>query len=97
MEEKKEGFVTKKYRELIALGKEALDRVTGEFEARKAEKDLEKEIIGIEQEIAEQDMVIQQAKSQRPFKLEAILNAIDKKDIKERKLRQAKELQAELF
>lgn len=36
-------------------------------------------------------------KGTRPLNLKAILDAIDEKDLKERELRLAKELQAELF
>ena len=42
---KEVGFAKKKYADLIRLGKEALDLVKIPFEVRKAEKDLEKEII----------------------------------------------------
>ena len=79
------------------MGKEALDAIKVPFEVRKAEKDLEKEIINLEQTIAEQELKIQEAKGTRPLNLKAILDAIDEKDLKERDLRLAKELQAELF
>lgn len=93
MSEKK----TTKYAALLKLGKEALDLVKIPFEVRKAEKDLEREIINIEQSIAEQELKIQEAKGTRPLVLKAILDAIDIKDLKERELRLAKELQEELF
>ena len=86
-----------KYSALLRLGKEALDLVKIPFEVRKAEKDLEREIINIEQSIAEQELKIQEAKGTRPLVLKAILDAIDVKDLKERELRLAKELQEELF
>lgn len=86
-----------KYSKLLKMGKEALDLVKIPFEVRKAEKDLEKEIINLEQAIAEQELKIQEAKSTRPLDLKKILDAIDEKDLKERELRLAKELQTELF
>ena len=86
-----------KYSALLRLGKEALDLVKIPFEVRKAEKDLEREIINIEQSIAEQELKIQEAKGTRPLVLKTILDAIDVKDLKERELRLAKELQVELF
>lgn len=89
--------VKKKYSELLKLGKEAIDAIKIPFEVRKAEKDLEKEIIILEQQIAEQELKIQESKSARPINLRNILNAIDTKDLKERDLRLAKELQTELF
>ena len=89
--------VKRKYSDLLKLGKEALDLIKIPFEVRKGEKDLEKEIIQIEQNIAEQDLAIQNAKSGRPINLRTILDAIDKKDLLERDLRLAKELKEELF
>lgn len=97
MPENKEGFVKKKYSELLKMGKEALDLVKIPFEVKRAEKDLEKEIINLEQAIAEQEFKIQEAKGTRPINLKSILNAIDEKDLKERDLKLAKELQKELF
>ena len=86
-----------KYSDLLKLGKDALDLIKIPFEVRKAEKDLEKEIINLEQTIAEQELKIQEAKGARPIVLSTILDAIDQKDLKERELRLAKELQKELF
>ncbi len=86
-----------KYSELLKKGKEALDLLKIPFEVRKAEKDLEKEIITLEQAIAELDMKIQETKSTRPLVLKTILNAIDEKDLKVRELKLAEALQKELF
>lgn len=86
-----------KYSDLLKLGKDALEAIKVPFEVRKAEKDLEKEIINLEQAIAEQDLKIQEAKGSRPLNLKSILDAIDIKDLKERELRLAKALQEELF
>ncbi len=97
MKETSKSVVKQKYSDLIKLGKEALDLVKIPFEVRKAEKDLEKELINLEQAIAEQELKIQEAKSTRPLNLKSILEAIDVKDLKERELRLAKELQTELF
>ncbi len=89
--------VKKKYLDLIKLGKDAIELIKAPFEAKKAEKDLEKEIINIEQAIAEQELIIQTAKGEKPFNLKKILDSIDVKDLKERELKLAKELQSELF
>lgn len=86
-----------KYEALLKLGKDALDAIKIPFEVRKAEKDLEKEIINLEQAVAEQELTIQEAKSQRPLNLKKILESIDVKDLKNRELKLARELQAELF
>lgn len=89
--------VKQKYSDLLKMGKEALDAIKIPFEVRKAEKDLEKEIINLEQSIAEQELKIQEAKGSRPINLKSILDAIDAKELKERELKQAQELQKELF
>ena len=86
-----------KYEDLLKLGKEALDLVKIPFEVRKARKDVEKEVITIEQKIAEKDAEINNAKSARPFILKTILDAIDDKEILERELKQVNELLEELF
>lgn len=88
---------TSKYAALLKLGKEAIDAIKIPFEVKKAEKDLEREIINIEQAIAEQELKIQEAKGTRPLNLKLILEAIDAMDLKKRELKLAKELQTELF
>ena len=89
--------VKQKYADLLKLSKDALEAIKIPFEVRKAEKDLEKEIINLEQSVAEQELKIQEAKGSRPINLKLILNAIDEKELKERELKQAQELQKELF
>ncbi len=96
-ETKEVGFARKKYSDLLKMGKEALDLVKIPFEVRKAENDMKREVIVLEQAIAEQELKIQEAKGARPINLKSILDAIDEKDLKERDLKLAKELQAELF
>jgi hypothetical protein len=96
-EEKVNAGCGQKYAELIRMGKDALDAVKAPFEVRRAKKDLEKAIIDIEQEIAELELDIVKAKSGKPFKLDVILIAIDAKDLKQRELKLAVELQEELF
>lgn len=86
-----------KLEDLYKLGKEALDLIKLPFEVRKARKDLEGKIIDIEQEIATLDLKIQQAKQEKPFNISNILDAIDDKQLEERKLAQANELLIELF
>ena len=90
-------MASKKYEALLKLGKDAIEAIKIPFEVRKAEKDLEKEIINLEQAIAEQDLKIQEAKGTKPLNLRAILDSIDEKDLKERDLKLAQELQKELF
>ena len=87
----------KKYKDFLKAGKEKLDELKIPFQVRKASKQLEKEIIEIEEKIATMELDIQEAKGEHPFNLDKILNAIDNKAIQERKLKQANELMKELF
>ena len=89
--------IKQKYKDLLQMGKEAVDAIKIPFEVRKAEKTLESEIINIEQAIAEQELKIQEAKSIKPLDLRKILDAINTKDLKQRELKLAVELQKELF
>lgn len=86
-----------KLEQLYKLSKEVIDAIKLPFEIAKAKKDLEREIITIEQEIAELDQKITDVKMQRPFALKTIIDAIDDKALAERKLKQAQELLEELF
>jgi pyrrolidone-carboxylate peptidase len=87
----------KKYKDFLKAGKETLDEMKVPFQVRKAKKQLEKEIIEIEEKIATQELNIQEAKGEHPFNLDKILDAIDDMAIQERKLKQANNLMDELF
>lgn len=86
-----------KYSDLLKLGQEKLDELKVPFQVRKAHKQLEKEIIEIEEEIASLELKVEEAKGKHPFELDTILDAIDDLAIQNRKLQQAKELMTELF
>jgi len=96
-EEKKENVICKTYSDFLKAGKEVVDAVKLPFKVRSAKNDLAGEIIDLEGQIAENELTIINAKSEHPFNMEKILEAIDDKAINERKLDQAKELMEELF
>lgn len=85
------------YKELILKGKEALDIIKAPFVAAKAHKDLEVKILDLQQQIAEDDLTIQEEKSKNPVNWKTIGDCIDKKELNERRLNQYKELEGELF
>jgi hypothetical protein len=86
-----------KYSELILKGKEALDAIKAPFIARKAHKDLEMKMLEIEQKLAEADVTIDECKSKNPAEWEKIIDAINSKELLNRKLNQYKALEKELF
>jgi hypothetical protein len=88
---------TTKLEQLYKLSKEALDLIKLPFEIAKVKKDLEREIITIEQEIAELHQKEEEATAARPFKLQTILDAQDDIELAERKLKQANKLLEKLF
>jgi hypothetical protein len=87
-----------KYLDMIsAKCKEAVDTVKNEFTAKKAKKDLEMKILEIEQKVAEAEQTINSEKSANPVNWEKIGKAIDDKEILERRLKQFKALETEMF
>ena len=88
---------TTKYAEFLALSKDAAKAIKRPFQVNKAKNQLRGEIIDIEEEVATYDLDIVEAKGKYPFELNTILTAVNKKELAERKLRQAKALMAELF
>ncbi len=85
------------YKELLLKGKEALDTLKAPFVAKKAHKDLEVKMLDIEQEIAQADLTIQEQKSANPADWKKIGDAIDNKELLERRLKQFQALEQELF
>lgn len=83
--------------DLIKLGKEALDAVQAPFKVRKDRKNLEGWIIDREQSIAELENKIQELKGDPNFNVDSVLNAIDKLELENRRLKQGQQLLEELF
>ncbi len=86
-----------KYKELLAMGKDAIDAIKAPFKVRTAQKNLESKVITVEQEIAEAEMDLQNAKSKDPIDLDTIIDKADELDLKKRKLGQLQALTEELF
>ena len=85
------------YKELLLKSKEVLDSIKAPFVAAKAHKDLEVRMLDLQQQIAEDDLKIQEEKSKNPVNWATIGDSIDKKQLNERRLKQYQDLEFELF
>lgn len=85
------------YKDLLKLGKEAIAEIELPFKVKKEQKNLEMEILELEQTIAKDELTIQEQKCKFPVNWYDLLNAIDNKAINERKLKQLQDLQTEMF
>ncbi len=85
------------YEKLLKAGKEALDAAKVPFKVRKAEKDLESKIIDVEQEIADAELAVEEAKGSDPIKWDTLIDKTDELELKKRKLAQLNQIQKELF
>lgn len=85
------------YKDLISKGKEAIAALELPFKVKKERKNLEMKILELEQQIAKDDLTIQEQKSASPINWDTLINAIDNKELNDRKLSQLKDLEKELF
>lgn len=85
------------YKDLLKLGKDAIAEIELPFKVKKEEKNLEMKILELEQQLAKDDLTIQEQKAKSPINWDFIIDAIDNKAINERKLKQLEELKKELF
>ncbi len=85
------------YKELISKGKEVIEALELPFKVKKEHKNLEMKILELEQEIAKDQLTIQEQKSASPVDWNKLIDAIDKEALNERKLKQLQDLEKELF
>ena len=85
------------YEQLLAKGKEAIADMERPYKLKKERKELEMKIILTEQQIAKDDLTIQEQMSASPISWDKLLNAIDAKELNERKLKQLQSLEDKLF
>lgn len=85
------------YKELISKGKEAIAALELPFKVKKEKKNLEMKILELEQEMSKDELTIQEQKSAIPIDWDKLIQAIDKKALNDRKLKQLNELETELF
>lgn len=85
------------YKELLSKGKEAIAALELPFKVKKEHKNLEMKILELEQEIAKDQLTIQEQKSASPINWDKLIDAIDKECLNNRKLNQLQSLEKELF
>ena len=85
------------YKDLLKLGKDAIAEIELPFKVKKEQKNLEMKILELEQQLAKDELTIQEQKTRNPINWDSIIDAIDNKAINERKLSQLEQLQKELF
>lgn len=85
------------YKDLISKGKEAIAALELPFKVKKERKNLEMKILELEQTIAKDELTIQEQKSASPVNWDTLIEAIDKLELNNRKLKQLEALEKELF
>lgn len=85
------------YRDLLKKTKEAIADAQVPFKVKKEQKQLELKIIELESEIAKNELTIEEQKSANPINWDKLINAINERDLNNRKLTQLKALSTELF
>lgn len=85
------------YKDLISKGKEAIAALELPFKVKKEEKQLEMKILELENQIAKDELIIQEQKSACPVEWDTLINSIDRLGLNQRKLKQFTELQTEMF
>lgn len=85
------------YKDLISKGKEAIAAIELPFKVKKEQKNLEMKILELEQQIAKDELTIQEQKSAQPVNWDSLINAVDTLALNQRKLKQLQDLETELF
>lgn len=85
------------YKDLLAKGKEAVAALELPFKVRKEKKNLEMKILELEQQIAKDELTIQEQKSAHPILWDKLIEALDSQSLNERKLKQLQALETEMF
>lgn len=85
------------YKDLLNKGKEVIDAIELPFKIKKEEKNLEMEILKVEQQIAKDELTVQEEKSRFPINWTKVIDAIDDLNINKRKLQTLLSLEEELF
>lgn len=85
------------YQSLLSKGKEAIAALELPFKVKKEKKNLEMKILELEQQAAKDELVIQEQKSACPIDWDKLIKALNDKDLNDRKLKQLKALEEELF
>jgi len=85
------------YKELLSKGENAIKALELPFKVKKEKKNLEMKILELEQEVAQDNLTLQEEKSKCPINWDKVIDAIDNLELNKRKLEQLENLQKELF
>ena len=85
------------YKTLLEKSKEAIASLELPFKVKKEQKRLEMKILELEQQIAKDELTILEQKSSCPVNWDKLIGAMDNLGLSNRKLKQLKELEIELF
>jgi hypothetical protein len=85
------------YKELISKGKDVIAAIELPFKVKEQQKNLEMEILKIEQQIAKDELTIQEQKSKHPVDWKKLIDSIDDLDLNKKRLSQLNNLEKELF
>lgn len=84
-------------KELLSIGKEALEAIKLPFKIKSEKKNLEQWILDKESAIAEMEYEIQTAKGEKELNTDKILDKMDDLELLKRRLKQGEDLMVELF
>ena len=84
-------------KELLSIGKEALEAIKLPFKIKSEKKNLEQWILDKESAIAEMEYEIQAAKGEKELNTDKILDKMDDLELLKRRLKQGEDLMVELF
>lgn len=85
------------YKDLLKLGKDAIADIERPFKVKKEQKNLEMKILEFEQQIAKDELTIQEEKSKCPVDWDRVVSSINSLELNNRKLKQFQELEKEMF
>jgi hypothetical protein len=85
------------YHSLLKQGKAAIEALQIPFKVREEEKKLELKILTLEQQLATDEVKVEEYKAAYPVQWDKLLDAIDNMELTKRRLKLLGELQNEMF
>lgn len=85
------------YKELIKMGKDAIEAAQVPFKVKAEQKKLELKMLEEESKIASLELEVQKLKGANPINWDSLLNAIDKVELAKRVFKKLELLNEELF
>ena len=85
------------YSKLLEKGKDAIAALERPFKVEKEKKNLEMKILDLKQTLATDELTIQEQMSSHPVDWDKLIEAIDRKEVNQRKLKQLETLEMKMF